>query len=163
MIRLSKIWYWVVIVGVVIVAAGLTTLSAQKNDVSISEETNPSDNTNKDDTVTKVELQPKDSVLRPPVVNIDSATAVDIQRSFNELKSEYLDDRADYIDMWLTVVAIVLTFFGIVIAILGIVGYRRFRELEAEAKRSVEKIEEHLAQSKEHLGKITSSASMLSL
>ena len=156
MIQFSEIWYWIVIVGIVILSAGITILFAQTNDAPVPEETRSRENANKVDPATKVEPQPKDPASRPPMVNIDSATAVDIQRGFNELKSEYLDDRADYIDMWLAVVAIVLTFFGVVIAVLGIVGYRKFRELEADAKESVEKIEEHLAQSKEHLGKITS-------
>ena len=145
MIRLCKICSWVVIVGVVIVAVGLTTLSAQKNDVPISEETKPSDNMNKDDTATNVELQPKDPVSRPPVVNIDSSTAVDIQRGFNELRSEYLDDRADYIDMWLAVIAIVLTFFGLVVVVLGYFGLQEFKKLKAEAESDAEEIKNHLS------------------
>ena len=157
MMRFSKIWYCVVVMAVLMLAAGITTLFPQTNDVPVSEETKSLDTANKIEPVTtKVETQPKDSASRPPVVNIDSAIDVDIQRHLNELKSEYLDDRADYIDRWLDVIAIVLTFFAVIIAVLGIVGYRRFRELEADAKKSVEKIEEHLVQSEEHAEKITS-------
>ena len=178
MIRLSGIWYCIVIMVVIILTVDLTILFAETDGDPKPEETRSTDTTDEINPLTKVDRQLKDSSLPnatgnvdpatkvkpqgavaktiPTELSVDSATAVDIQRHFNELKSEYLDDRSDYIDMWLAVVAIVLTFFGVVIAVLGIVGYRKFRELESDAKESVEKIEEHLAQSKEHLGKITS-------
>ena len=60
------------------------------------------------------------------------------------------------IDRWLAVIAIVLTFFGIVVVVLGYLGIKRFRELETRAEKSVEKIEEHLAQSKARLQEMTS-------
>ena len=156
MIRFSKIWSWVVVTGIVILAASITNLFAQMNDVHVSEETKLLEDVNKVDPATKVEPQPKDPVSRPPVVNINSATAVDIQRGFNELKSEYLDDRADYIDMWLAVIAIVLTFFGLVVVVLGYFGFKRFKELEADAKEYVKEIERHREQSEAHLREITS-------
>ena len=176
--RFSKIWHWFVGVGIVILVIGIMIPFVQTNDTPVSEEANSSDNTDEINPPTKVDRQPKDSSpfgetgnvdlatkvksqgvgtnTIPTELGVDSTAAVDIQRHFNELKSEYLDDRADYINMWLAAVAIVLTFFGAVIAVLGIVGYRRFRELEADAKKSVEKIEEHLAQSEAHLRQMSS-------
>ena len=177
-IRFPKIWCCIVVTVVSLLIVDLTTLFAEMGSDLKPEEIHLPDNADEINPLTKVDRQLKDSSLPnttsnvdpatkvkpqgavaktiPTELSVDSATAVDIQRHFNELKSEYLDDRSDYIDMWLAVVAIVLTFFGVVIAVLGIVGYRKFRELESDAKESVEKIEEHLAQSKEHLGKITS-------
>ena len=64
----------------------------------------------------------------------------EIQNRFNELRSKLLDDRAGYINLWLSAIAIVLTFFGIVIAIAGFVGFRRFQNIEFEAKSSVESV-----------------------
>ena len=54
----------------------------------------------------------------------------------NELRRELLDDRAAYIDRWLSVIAIVLTFFSIVAVMLGYIGFKRFREIETDARNS---------------------------
>ena len=58
----------------------------------------------------------------------------------NELRRELLDDRAAYIDRWLSVIAIVFTFFSIVAVVLGYIGFKRFREIETEAKNSVDTV-----------------------
>ena len=70
-----------------------------------------------------------------------------IQRRFNELQRELLDDRADYIDRWLIAVTIVLAFFGIL-------GFKRFREIEAEARKSVEAAKRYEADAKDHAERI---------
>ena len=178
MMRFSKIWHWFVGVGIVILVIGIMIPFVQTNDTPVSEEANSSDNTDEINPPTKVDRQPKDSSppsttenvdpaikvktqeagtkTTPTELGVDSIAAVEIQRHFNELKSEYLDDRADHIDMWLTVVAIVLTFFGLVVIVLGYFGIKRFQELEARAEKSVEKIEENLALSKARLQETTS-------
>ncbi len=76
---------------------------------------------------------------------IPPATEVEIQRRFNELKRELLDDRADSIEWWLAVVAIVLTFFGIVVAIGGFFGIRIFREIVADARESAKEAKQIVA------------------
>ena len=156
MIRFSEIWDWIVVVVVVIFAASITILAAQTNDAPISKETNLSDDANEVDDTTKVELQPKTPTSLDTMVGIDPFVAVEIRHLFNELERERLSNRSGYIDKWLAVVAIVLTFFAVVIAVLGIVGYRRFRELEADAKNHVEEIKANLAKSEEHLGQMSS-------
>ncbi|MDE2888386.1 MAG: tetratricopeptide repeat protein [Gemmatimonadota bacterium] len=81
----------------------------------------------------------KDSATTPIAVVPDSAAiTVEMQRRFNELRREILDDRARVVDWWLVAIGIVLTFFGIVVAIVGILGFRRFREIENEAKNSIQ-------------------------
>ena len=65
---------------------------------------------------------------------------VEIQTRFNEIQSELLDQRALFIDRWLAVIAIVLTFFGVVVAIAGFMGFKRFRDIEKDAKTSAEKV-----------------------
>ena len=137
MIRFSKIFYWIALAGIVVLAASITNLFAQTNDTPISEETEQLEKVTEVDPAPKVEPQLKDPAPNSPGVNIDAATAAEIQRGFNELRSEYLDDRADYIDMWLAVIAIVLTFFGIAIAIAGYMGFREFLRLRNEADKQV--------------------------
>ena len=72
----------------------------------------------------------------------------------NELRRELLDDRAAYIDRWLSVIAIVLTFFSIVAVVLGYIGFKRFREIETEAKSSTETSKEHAAVAKKMVDEI---------
>ena len=72
-----------------------------------------------------------------------SVSKVEIQRQFNELRKELLDDRAAYIDRWLAATAIFLTLLGVLGGIGGYIGFSRFRQIEAEARRSVEAANKH--------------------
>ena len=90
---------------------------------------------------TSVETNP------PARSTIPSEVEAENQRIINELRSELLDDRADYIDRWLIAVTIVLAFFGIL-------GFKRFREIEAEARKSVEAAKRYEADAKDHAERI---------
>ena len=68
---------------------------------------------------------------------------VELQRLFNELRRELLNDEWETVHWWLNVMGIVFTFFGIVVAIAGFLGYRRFREIEHEAGQSVKTATKH--------------------
>ena len=69
-----------------------------------------------------------------------SATEVEIQRRFNDLRSELLDDRSDTVEWWLAATAIFVTLFGVGAVLLGYLAYNRFREVEAEARESAETV-----------------------
>lgn len=69
---------------------------------------------------------------------IDEDTEVDIQRRFNELRREILDDRADAIGWWLSGIALFLSVLVLLIAVAGYLGFRKLREIEEEARRNVE-------------------------
>ena len=66
--------------------------------------------------------------------NIDTNFKVEVQTRFNEIRRELLDERASFIDRWLAVIGIILTFFGVVVVIAGFLGFKKFREIEEEAK-----------------------------
>ena len=68
---------------------------------------------------------------------------VSLERRFNEIKRELLEQREKSIDHWLTVIGLVLTFFAIVVAIAGLWAYRSFRSIEAEAKESADAARAH--------------------
>ncbi|RKU08065.1 hypothetical protein C6501_17125 [Candidatus Poribacteria bacterium] len=150
MIRFQKILCCFVIVTTAMLVTERVILLAQKNDSSETEETSPSDNTNEIDPTTNVELDGQSS-KKTPTERAESALSVEIERRFNELEREYLDDRADYIDMWLAVIAIVLTFFAVVIAIAGFIGFREFRRLRDEARLHVTEIHKDKVESDELL------------
>lgn len=76
------------------------------------------------------------SAAAPAAPVLDDATVVDMDRRFNDLRRELLDDRARSLDWWLAATAIFLTLFGVVVAIAGFIGFRRFREIEADARQS---------------------------
>ncbi len=67
-----------------------------------------------------------------------TAVDVEIQRRFNDLRRELLDDRAGIINWWLNIILVVLGFFSVIAVFGGYFGFRRFREIEAEAKNYAE-------------------------
>ena len=74
---------------------------------------------------------------------IESAADVEIQRRFNELRRETLDDRADTIGWWLSGIALFLTVLVFFIAFAGYFVFRRLRDIEEEVRRSVEQARVH--------------------
>lgn len=149
MIRFSEIWYWVLVVVVVILAASITILFGETNDVPVLEETSSPDTLKEADPVTKVELQPEDSASRGTTVNVDPSDKVELQQLFNDLRKEYLDTRAKLMDWWLEFIGIILTFFAILIAIAGYIGFREFRRLRDEARQHVTEIRKDKKESDE--------------
>ena len=82
-----------------------------------------------------------------PEIN-SAVNELEIDKRFNQLRSELLDERADSITLWLAVIALVLTFFGIIVAIAGFFGFSRFRQIEAEAKANATVAEDFARQAK---------------
>lgn len=77
-------------------------------------------------------------------------TDTDSERRFNELRREYLDDRAESVDWWLTGVTIIIGFFAIIIAVYGYFGHRAFEKLKAEAMQYVGEVKRHVADAKRY-------------
>ena len=87
----------------------------------------------------------------PPVTEQADTTAaieVEIQRRFNELRSELLDERSDSVGRWLAVTAILVTVFGVGIALFGILGFSKF---QTEARLHVGGAEKSAEEAKAHL------------
>ena len=81
--------------------------------------------------------------------NVSASTYnLEIEKRFNSLRSELLDQRANSIDTWLATLALILTFFGIVVAIAGFFGFSRFRQIEGEARRNAKAAEDFAAQAR---------------
>lgn len=141
-----KTWYWLVVIVVLILAAGITTLFPQTNDAPVSDETKPLDTPNKVDSATKVKPQQEVPASNSPDVNIDPSDKVELQQLFNDLRKEYLDTRAESVNWWLQFITIVLAFFGIVVVVLGYFGLQEFKKLKAEAERDAYEIKEYLTE-----------------
>ena len=88
------------------------------------------------------------------LLNTAANFEVGVQARFNEIRRELLDERASLIDWWLAVIAIVLTFFGVVVAIAGFVGFKKFREIEKEAKASAKIVTDAADVAEHHLQEI---------
>ena len=85
---------------------------------------------------------------RQPVAMPDSAgpgitTDIEILHRFNEHRHELLDHREKTVDWWLAATAIFLTLLGIVAVIAGYLSFKRFSEIEAEARENVESSRMH--------------------
>ena len=82
-------------------------------------------------------------------VAIPAPVEVELQRHFNELQGELLDDRAKTIDWWLAIIAIFLTFLAIILPIGAFIGgrfgFKIFNEIKEEAQRHLEDIKESRA------------------
>lgn len=98
---------------------------------------------------------PADTSLQVPAAEPSSSSfgaigAVEVERRFNELRRELLDDRAKTIDWWLMGTAIVLAAFGFI----GFVGVKEFREIKSEARGSAELAMQHAEDARTLLEKI---------
>ena len=91
----------------------------------------PTNNENSADNDTFAQTGP------PGGLAISTTGEGEIQRRFNDLRREVLDDREKLVDWWLTATAIFLTLLGIVAVIAGYLSFKRFREIEAEARQNV--------------------------
>ena len=92
--------------------------------------------------------------VTPPRPAISGGVGVEIQSRLNEIRREFLDERANTIDWWLAVTALVLTFFGIVVVIAGFFGYRRFQEILNEAREGAKAAGEHAQDAERHVMEI---------
>lgn len=108
-------------------------------------------NTNLTDDENSANTNTLSQATRPGESNVPTEVKVEIQNYFNELRREFLDNRADTIDWWLAIIAIVLTIFGIVVPIAGYLGFLRFRKIEIEAKNSANAAAEHAENAKRHM------------
>ena len=85
----------------------------------------------------------QEDVAQEDSTGIDAATEVEIQRRFNELRREILDDRADAIGWWLSGIAFFLSVLVLLIAVASYLGFRKIREIEEEGRRNVELARAH--------------------
>ena len=105
----------------------------------------------------KVQSSSDESELKQPTLasNTDTTLAdAEIDRRFNQLRRELLDDRAKTIDWWLAATAIFLTLLGVSAAILGYFGFKRLDRIENEARENLEKSEKHAKDAQRYLEQI---------
>ena len=79
------------------------------------------------------------------------ATTADpeIERRFNDLRRELLDDRSKHVDWWLNATAIFLTLISVLGVLGGYFGFRRFHEIESEARKNVRKSQQHASEAQD--------------
>ena len=147
MIRLLTSGTRIVLVAAAMAAVVSTVASAQTSEPATESEPAADDNARPVEAASGPEANTSVETNPPSRSMIPSEVEAENQRLINELRSELLDDRADYIDRWLIAVTIVLAFFGIL-------GFRRFREIEAEARKSVEAAKRYEADAKDHAERI---------
>ena len=90
----------------------------------------------------------------PSETGRDDASDVEAERRFNDLRRELLDHRMKLVDWWLMVMAIFLTLLGVGAVIAGYLGFKRFREIEAEARGNVDTAREHAEEARKLVAEI---------
>ena len=92
------------------------------------------------------------------VSSVEAVSDIEIQRQFNDLRSEYLDERADSLNQWLVVIGLVLAFFAVAIPIVtGIaayVAYTQFQRIESEAAEYLEEAKGYASEAAIYLKEI---------
>ena len=96
---------------------------------------------------------------RQPVAMPDSAgpgitTDIEILHRFNEHRHELLDHREKTVDWWLAATAIFLTLLGIVAVIAGYLSFKRFSEIEVEARENVKSSREYAEEARNLVSEI---------
>ena len=100
---------------------------------------------------TPLQQQP---VAVPEAADLDAAVDIAISPRFNELRRELLDHRAKIVDWWLAATAIFLTLLGLVAVIAGYLSFKRFREIEIDARGNVESSRIHAEEARKLVGEI---------
>ena len=142
---LSKIWGWTIVIALALSAmgvAGQTTPSTHPPPPAIQEEPTPEASPTVEGTGTADHTA------------IDVETQSRFDKLENEIRRKLLDDRAATIDWWLTATAIFLTSLGVLAAFLSIIGFNRFREIEAEARENVGQSKKYAEEAQELVEKI---------
>ena len=90
--------------------------------------------------------------------SVDAVSDIEIQHQLNDLRSEYLDDRAASLNQWLVVIGLVLAFFAVAIPVVtGIAAYfayTQFQSIESEAQESLKEAKEYASEAAIYLKEI---------
>ncbi len=87
--------------------------------------------------------------------SVNAVSDIVNQRQINDLRSEYLDDRAASLNQWLVVIGLVLAFFAVAIPVVtGIaayVAYTQFQRIESEAAGYLKEAKGYANEAAQHL------------
>ena len=90
--------------------------------------------------------------------SVNAVSDIENQRQINDLRSEYLDDRANSLNQWLVVIGLVLAFFAVAIPVVtGIaayVAYTQFQSIESEAAESLKEAKQYVSEAAIYLKEI---------
>ena len=154
MIRLLAAWTRIAVVAVSMAMSIPAITFAQTPESATESEPTAGDNASP----VQAASGPEDntSVETDPRARSEIASEIEVERQsrVNDLRREVLDDRAKLVDWWLAATAIFLTLLGIVAVIAGYLSFKRFREIEAEARKSVEAAKRYEADAKDHAERI---------
>ena len=87
--------------------------------------------------------------------SVNAVSDIENQRQINDLRSEYLDDRAASLNQWLVVIGLVLAFFAVAIPVVtGIaayVAYTQFQRIESEAAEYLKEAKQYASEAAKYL------------
>ena len=128
-------------VAIATIAFAQTSGTATESEPAAGGNASPVQGTSGTEDDTSVETDP------PTRLAIPAEVEVEIQRHINELRREQMDDRATYFDRLLAI-------FALVVAFASYLGFKKIREIVAEAKSSAKASAEYAEASSHHLKEI---------
>ncbi len=93
----------------------------------------------------------RDSVSRYASELTPAMVEAEIERRFNDLRTDVLATQASAVQWWMRMMAMVLTFFGIAVPVLGFLGFNRFREIERDTRHNAEAVAQAAESAKRYL------------
>ena len=85
---------------------------------------------------------------------VTSEIPVEMERRFNDLRREFLDQEVQAVHRWLTVLAVILTVMGVLVPIAAYFGFRRFHEIERESQAILKEIRSHEKEAQQRVDRI---------
>ena len=96
----------------------------------------------------------RDSVSRYAPELTPAMLEAEIERRFNDLRTDVLATRTSALQLWMWVMAMVLTFFVIAVPVLGFLGFNRFREIERDTRQSARVVARAAKSTKRYLSEM---------
>lgn len=93
----------------------------------------------------------RDSVSRYAAELTPAMVEAEIERRFNDLRTDVLATQASAVQWWMRMMAMVLTFFGIAVPVLGFLGFSRFREIERDTRHNARAVVQAAESAKRYL------------
>lgn len=93
----------------------------------------------------------RDSVFRQASELTPAMVEAEIERRFNDLRTDVLATQASALQWWMRMMAIALTFFGLAVPVFGFLGFNRFREIERDTRHSAAAVAQAAESTKRYL------------
>lgn len=101
----------------------------------------------------------RDSVLRQAAEFTPAMVEAEIERRFNDLRTDVLATQASALQWWMRMTAMLLTFFVVAVPVFGFLGFNRFREIERDTRHSAAAVAQAAEATKRYMAEMKAARS----